>query len=282
MVAHPRLTPPRVERVTRADDPRLDGFRRLADPALRRHDRFVAESREVVRRLLDGRRHRLVSLFTTEAALEELRGALDAQAPPPEILVAEAALLREVAGFAFHRGCLALAERGPEPTLDVVLAALTPGAAVVLVVDDVANPDNVGALFRNAAAFGVRAVLLTAGSCDPLYRKALRVSMGESLHLPWARLGTWPDAATRLRSHGFDLVALTPDGEDLERFAARAPARTALVVGNEGAGVSPAARAACTRTVGIPMSPAFDSLNVATATAVALYRLSRARPEPRH
>jgi tRNA G18 (ribose-2'-O)-methylase SpoU len=282
MVAHERLTSLRVERVTDADDPRLDGYRRLTDPALRRHDRFVAESREVVRRLLDGHRHRLMSLLLTEAALDDLRDGLAAYRPVPEILAADGALIRTVAGFPFHRGCLALAGRGHEPSCDDVLAALAPEATRVLLVDDVANPDNVGALFRNAAAFGVGAVLLTARSGDPLYRKTIRVSMGESLCLPWARLASWPETARRLRSRGFTPVALSPEGEDLERFVAEAPTRIALVVGNEGGGMSAPARAACERSVGIRMRRGVDSLNVATAAAIALYRLSRWEPEPPH
>lgn len=275
VVAHARLSAP-VARVTTAADPRLDGYRHLKDPALRQADRFVAESRAVVRRLLGGH-HRVTSILTTEAALDTLAPELAATQPPPEILVADAALLRSVAGFAFHRGCLAIAERGAEPSLDAVLAALAPGPAIVLVLDDVADPDNVGALFRNAAAFGVQAVLLTARCGDPLYRKAIRVSMGETLRVAWARTSSWPQTAEQLRAHDVTPVALTPDGDDLETFARRVPDRLALVVGNEGAGLSGAARAACAASVGIPMR---DSLNVATAAAIALYRIGRDRAAP--
>src|SRR5262249_21321039 len=153
---------------------------------------------------------------------------------------------------------------------DVVLASLAPGAAVVLVLDDVTNPDNVGALFRNAAAFGVQAVVLTARCGDPLYRKAIRVSMGETLCLPWARTSSWPHTTAAFRAADLTPVGLTPDGNDLEAFARQMPNRLALVVGNEGDGLSAAARAACTASVGIPMR---DSLNVATAAAIALYRI---------
>jgi tRNA G18 (ribose-2'-O)-methylase SpoU len=266
MVAHTRLTS--------ADDARLDGYRGLTEPALRRQGLIVAESAEVVRQLLHARQHTLRSVLATDAALDGLRDALASLATPPEILVADVAVLREVTGFAFHRGCLALAERGPEPSLETVLAAIGPGPAVVLALDAVSNPDNVGALFRNAAAFGVSALLLGAGCGDPLYRKTIRVSMGESLTMPWTRLGAWPEAAARLCAHGMALAALTPGGETLERFAGQAPERLALVVGAEGAGLSAAARAACEHAVGIPMRPGADSLNVATAAAIALYRLS--------
>jgi tRNA G18 (ribose-2'-O)-methylase SpoU len=213
-------------------------------------------------------------VLATETALDGLRDAPATLAAPPEILVADVAVLREVTGFAFHRGCLALAERAPEPSLDAVLTALAPGPALVLALDDVSNPDNVGALFRNAAAFGVGAMLLTPGSGDPLYRKTIRVAMGESLTMPWTRVDAWADTATRLRAYGVSLAALTPEGETLERFAAHAPERLALVVGAEGAGVSTAARAACEHAVGIPLRPGADSVTVATAAAIALYRLA--------
>ena len=265
-----------VERVTSAADPRLDGYRRLVDPERRRGDLFVVESGEVVRRLLDTRRYRLRSVLATESALGGVLDALGAAEPPPEVLVADVAVLRDVTGFDFHRGCLALAERGNVPALEVVIAAIPLGPARVLVLDEVSNPDNVGALFRNAAAFGVRAVLLSPGSGDPLYRKTIRVSMGETLAMPFARLASWPESAARLRAHGFTLAALTPDGDDLERFTATAPARLALVVGAEGEGVSPAARAVADHAVGIRMAPGVDSLNVATAAAVALHRLVQA------
>ena len=274
MVAHTRLTS--------ADDARLDDYRRLTEPALRGQGLIVAESGEVVRQLIRARQHRLRSVLTTEAALDGLREALASLATPPEILVADVTVLREVTGFGFHRGCLALAERGPESSAEGVLAALTPGFARVLVLDDVSNPDNVGALFRNAAAFGVGAVLLTPGSGDPLYRKTIRVSMGQTFRLPWARVGTWQETAHRLGRRGFTLVALTPDGEDLERLVAAAPPLIAVVVGNEGAGLSAAARAASDRTAGIRMDPGADSLNVATAAAVALYRLARPGRDPSH
>ena len=274
MVAHTRLNAPRIERVTSADDPRLDGYRRLVDPAERRADLFVVESQEVVRRLLDARRYRLRSVLATESALEDLRPALAAGEPPPDVFVADVALLRDVTGFAFHRGCLALAERGVVSSLDAVLAAIPSGPAHVLVLDEVSNPDNVGGLFRTAAAFGVRAVLLSAGCADPLYRKTIRVSMGETLHLPYARLDAWPEGTRLLRAHGFVLAALSPDGDDLERFVPVAPSRLALLVGAEGTGVSAAACGLAERTVGIRMRSGADSLNVAVAAAVALYRLT--------
>ncbi|HWP67582.1 MAG TPA: TrmH family RNA methyltransferase [Candidatus Limnocylindria bacterium] len=263
-----------ARRIDDPGDPRLDAYRVRSDPALRRADQFVAEGSLVVRRLLGGGRHRVSSILATEAALDALGDALAAAAAVPEILVADAALLRAVAGYPFHRGCLALAERGPVPPLGTVLDALAPGPALTLVLDDVLNPDNVGALFRNAAAFGVGAVALTARSGDPCYRKAIRVSMGESLRIPWARFADWSEAGAALRARGIEAVALTPDGDDLDAVAERLPHRMALVVGNEGAGLSPAARGASVAAVGIPTR---ESLNVAAAAAIALYRLAPGR-----
>jgi tRNA G18 (ribose-2'-O)-methylase SpoU len=265
-----------VQRVA-ANDPRLDGYRGLADAAPRHPDTFVAESKTVVRRLLEAGRHRIRSILATEAALVDLEASLRATTTPPDVFVAEAAVLRQVAGYAFHRGCLALVARGAPAGLDAVLAAVPAGPACVLVLDEVTDPDNVGALFRNAAAFGVAAVLLSAGCGDPCYRKAIRVSVGATLVLPFTRCGDWATTAKALTAHGFSTAALSPDGIDLERVVPGAPERLALVVGAEGAGVSPATRAAVQQRVGIPMGAAMDSLNVATAAAIALYRLTRAK-----
>lgn len=275
VVAHARLEGLRVERVAHADDPRLAGYRGLVERAPSPDGPFVAESKMVVRRVLEAGRHRVQSILTTEAALGDLGEALRAAEPAAQVFVANAAVLREVAGYAFHRGCLALVERNAPLTLDAVLASIPAGPACVLVFDEVADPDNVGALFRNAAAFGVPAVLLTPGCGDPCYRKAIRVSAGATLVLPFARLTDWTAGVGQVRAGGFTPVALSPDGEDLERFLPRAPDRLALVVGAEGAGVSLAARAAVQHTIGIPMGAAMDSLNVATATAIALHRLTR-------
>jgi tRNA G18 (ribose-2'-O)-methylase SpoU len=187
-------------------------------------------------------------------------------------LVSQAAMT-DVTGFHFHRGALASAARPPPPAFDDVVAA----ADLVLVAEGVNDNENLGALFRNAAAFGAGAVVVDATSADPLYRRSIRVSMGQVLRLPFARVPSAPEAMARLQAAGFEVLALTPaaDAEDLDGVAIRA--RQALVVGAEGPGLTARALGAADRRVRIPMAPGVDSLNVATAAAIALSRLARLR-----
>ncbi len=157
------------------------------------------------------------------------------------------------------------------------LALDAPGPRLLLALESLANADNVGAIFRNAAAFGVHAVVLDARSCDPLYRKATRTSMGATLTVPWARLEPWPDALARVRDAGVVLAALTPHAaaQPLEAFvAAHARRAVALLVGAEGDGLGEAALAAADVHVRIVMAPGADSINVATATGIALHALA--------
>ena len=165
---------------------------------------------------------------------------------------------------------LGLGRRPPEPGADALLAA-APERALVLAALGIGNHDNMGGLFRNAAAFGADAVLLGATSCDPFYRKAIRVSVGAVLSMPSARLAEDAALPDLLRAHGFPPLALTPEGGAPLRGLAR-PARAALIVGAEGPGLPPALLNRCER-VSIPMAGGFDSLNVATAAALALHQL---------
>ena len=155
---------------------------------------------------------------------------------------------------------------------------ISSSVGVVLVLEGVSNADNVGGVFRNAAAFGVRGVLLSPTCCDPLYRKAIRTSMGAVLRVPFARLDDWPAGLTPMRGAGFTIAALTPraPSETLDAFAARPrPERLALLVGTEGAGLTLAAESAADHRVRIPIDERVDSLNVAVAVGIALYALSR-------
>ena len=260
-----------VEHVRDVDDPRLADYRELRDGARRRRDgTFIAESRQVVRRLLGASRFRARSVLATEAAAEDLRDLLADGLP---VYVAPEATLQRVVGFNFHRGCLAVGERGAEPALEGLL-----DARALLVLEGVTNPDNIGGVFRNAMAFGAGGVLLAPGCSDPLYRKAIRVSMGGTLVVPFARAAPWPEALARLRQRGFTVVALTPDGSaDIDELGTRRPVpeRVALLVGAEGEGLSPATRAAADLAVRIRMAGRGQSLNVATASAIALHRLAR-------
>jgi tRNA G18 (ribose-2'-O)-methylase SpoU len=265
-----------IERIDDPADPRIADYRDLRDAELRRRQGlFIAESREVVHRLLVERRFRARSVLVTQPGFDGLREILEAAAARIPILLTRPEVVRAVAGFNFHRGCLAIGERGGEPSLDEIIGPRGPRRLLAL--ENVTNPDNIGGLFRNAMAFGVDGVLLSAGSGDPLYRKAIRVAIGASLSIPFARAGDWPHALQRLRDTGTAVIALTPDGAavDVAEFGATrsVPERAALLLGAEGVGLSAATRRAAHLEVRIPMRPGVDSLNVATAAGIALHRL---------
>ena len=274
---------PGVAEVVPVDDPadgRLADYVGLTDPDLRRRREqpgrgdggfFIAEGLVVIRHLLRSP-YRVRSLLLTPRRLGVLAGDLEGVGAP--VYVGTQEVVDAVSGFHLHRGALASAHRRPLPDA----AGLAAGARRVVVTEGVGDHENLGALFRNAAAFGAGAVVLDPASADPLYRRAIRVSMGHVLRVPFARARRWPGVLADLRGLGFEVIALTPgpDAEDLATVAPRA--RQALVVGAEGGGLSAAAVAAADRRVRIPMAPGVDSLNVATAAAVALYRLSAASP----
>ena len=265
-----------VETVEDPEDPRLADYREIRDAERRRRDgTFIAEGRQVVRRLLSAGRYRVRSALVTPPALHALGEAL-AAAQVPTYLVRQD-VVEAVVGIEFHHGCLAAGERGAEPAAEAVLAeALRPR---LMVLEGLGDSSNVGALFRNALAFGVGAVFLAPGTADPLYRKAIRVSSGATVALPFARLADWPRDLERLRDAGYTVLALTPRAEavDIGELGAGRPlpARVALLVGTEGRGLSAEALAAADLQVRIPMAPEMDSLNVAAAGAVALHWLSR-------
>jgi tRNA G18 (ribose-2'-O)-methylase SpoU len=196
----------------------------------------------------------------------------DASRRGAEVYVAGRAVFDVVAGFPVHRGVLALGGRRPDPD-PLELAGRTD---LMVVVEGVNDHENLGAIFRNAAAFGAGAVLLDPRCCDPLYRRVVRVSLGQVLRVPFARLSPWPASLRALTASGLALVALCPaDGEPIETVAAGVGDRVAVLVGAEGPGLSPEALEAATCRVRIPMAPGVDSLNVATAAAIALHRLAR-------
>jgi tRNA G18 (ribose-2'-O)-methylase SpoU len=247
-------------------DPRLRDFLDLRDVQMRTAREpaegfFLAEGTRTIRRAAAAG-YRPRSVLTTDRWLDEL-GDLDATA-----FVVPLDVLRATTGFPVHRGALASFERRPLPAVASVLGA----APRVVVLEDLVDHTNVGAIFRSAAALGWDGVLVTARCGDPLYRRAVRTSMGAVFTVPWTRIddGAGIDA---IREAGFTVLALTPDGDD--DIASVAPAeRRALVVGTEGAGVSAAWRAAADRRVRIPMHAGIDSLNVSTAAAIALYALA--------
>jgi tRNA G18 (ribose-2'-O)-methylase SpoU len=245
---------------------------RLADyldlPRRSRSGVLIAEGRLVVRKLLTTPRVRPRSVVATASALAALSDVLSPSTPT---FIVRAELARALVGYDFHRGCLAAGE----PPAALPPAELTaPPARLVLALERVSGPDNLGVVFRNAAAFGADGVLLSPGSGDPLYRRAIRTSMGATFVVPFAHAPDWPAELVRLRAAGFTLVALTPGPEagDLAALRTR-PARVALLVGSEGTGLDEATRAAADLCVRIPMAPGVDSLNVATACGIALHHL---------
>jgi tRNA G18 (ribose-2'-O)-methylase SpoU len=256
-------------------DERLEDFADLRYPseraALERSRGIFTVEGAFALEALAGSEHRTRAVLVDARRVERLRPLLAATGAP--CYVAGPDLIEGVAGFAFHRGVLAVAERpGPRRVDDVVAAART-----VLVIEAVNDHENLGALFRNAAAFGVDAVVLDPTAADPLYRRSVRVSVGHVLRIPFARCEPeeWPAALDRLAATGLVTVALTPDpsAEPLAALLAGRPARVALMVGAEGPGLSPRAMCAAERRVRIPIAAGVDSLNVATAAAVALSAL---------
>ncbi len=233
----------------------------------------MAEGEVVLRVLLTRSRFAVESVLLAESQLERL-GDLLAQAPTGvPVYSASRAVMDEIVGFPIHRGILAIGRRGPAPSPGDLLAGL-PETALVVGLVGLANHDNVGGIFRNAAAFGAHAVLLDRESCDPLYRKAIRVSVGGALIVPFARAES-PDAlCDALEAAGFGIVALSPSGREPLSQVRRA-SRTALLLGAEGPGLPDRILARC-RTASIPMAGGFDSLNVATTSGIALHHLAGA------
>jgi tRNA G18 (ribose-2'-O)-methylase SpoU len=260
-------------RLDSADDPHVQEYRAVSEPELVRDSGlFVAEGRLVVRRAIEDGRYRVQSLLLSEAARRDLEPVLGRLAEDVPVYICAARDFLAIAGFDIHRGCLALVRRPPSLSAENVLST----AAVVVVLEAVANADNVGGVFRTAAAFGADAVLLSPSCCDPLYRKAIRTSMAATLRVPFARMEDWPHGLAALRVRGFTIVGLTPRAaaQPLDVFAASRPARIALLVGNEGAGLSREAEAAADRLVRVPIRPDVDSLNLVVATGIVLSRLT--------
>ncbi|HET7411483.1 MAG TPA: RNA methyltransferase [Pararhizobium sp.] len=260
-----------------SDDPRIAGFRNVRERDMRRHSgRFIAEGTVVLRVLsqVHGGATGLVaeSILVLENRVAGIAGILEAFPPEVPIHVAPRPVIDVIAGFPVHRGVLALGRRVAGPTAAGMIKAL-PDAALVLVGSSIANHDNVGALFRNAAVFGVDAAFFDAQSCDPLYRKAIRVSVGGVLRVPYLHGGSLDTIVPALTAEGFELWGLSPRGT-VEIEAVAPGRRVALVVGSEGEGL-PQALLASMRTARIAQAPGMDSLNVATAAGIALHRFAR-------
>jgi len=263
----------------RIDDPqdeRLQDYVGLTDVALRRRTEperglYIAESEKVIRRALAAG-HRPRSFLMGERWLTDLADVVaDAEQAGTPIFVGEHDVIERLTGFHLHRGALAAMQRPELPSV----ATLLEGARRVLVLEDIVDHTNVGAVFRSAAALGIDAVLVTPRCADPLYRRSIRVSMGTVFQVPWTRIAPWPAAIEELRAAGFTVatLALAEDAVSLDELAANPPQRLALVLGTEGDGLSHHTIAGADLTVTIPMGGGVDSLNVAAAGAVAAWAL---------
>ena len=260
--------------ITEADDPRLRDYRDLRDVQLRKgleaeHGLFLAEGEKVVRRAVESG-YAPRSFLMAPRWLDGLADVLERSAAPCYVMSEE--LAEQVTGFHVHRGALASLERRPSVPVDDVLA----GARSVLVLEDIVDHTNVGAILRSGAALGFDAALLAPRCADPLYRRAIKVSMGAVFTLPWTRLPEWYDALPALSARGFTTVALTlaDDAVPVEEAVAGLD-RVALVLGSEGHGLSERWQESADRRAIIPMHEGIDSLNVAAASAVACYVTAR-------
>ncbi|MGI9197347.1 MAG: TrmH family RNA methyltransferase [Candidatus Nanopelagicales bacterium] len=260
-----------VERVDDGADVRLDPYRSLTDMDLRRRIEpeggyFMAEGHLVIARAA-ALGLRIESVLTAEKWLDRL--AVDLAGWSGPVYVADDELLREITGYRVHRGALAMVRRPATHSLADVTATCGP----LLILEDLVDHTNVGLAFRSAAALGIAGVVLSPGCADPLYRRAVRTSMGAVLELPWARAEAWP---ADLRALQRRIVALTPDpaAPALDQALSAGEATPmALLVGSEGPGLSASAREAASSLARIPMDAGIDSLNVAAAIAVACYAL---------
>jgi tRNA G18 (ribose-2'-O)-methylase SpoU len=264
----------RIERITDLERDELRDFKSLTDVALRRVSEpagglYIAESTKVIGRALAAG-HRPRSFLLIEQWLPDVEALLaDAGFDDVPVFVGAPELLKQLTGFDMHRGALASMHR---PEL-LPVAELLEGARRVVVLEDIVDHTNIGAIFRSVAGLGADAVLITPRCADPLYRRSVRVSMGTVLQVPWTRLPEWPEGADLLRDAGFHIaaLALADDAVELDAFAASAPDKVAMLLGSEGDGLSRAALENADTVVTIPMMHGVDSLNVAAASAVALY-----------
>ena len=269
-----------VQRIDSLDDLRLDDFRNVRDAELvNRRGVVLCEGRLVVRMLLEGARCMPRAVLLTPLALESMEAALrqaSLRGVTPPVYLLEQREMNRVVGFDIHRGCLASAERPADPGVPGILHAQGDEPSKIVLCESLTNHDNMGGIFRCAAAFGVHGIVLSPDCCDPLYRKSVRVSMGAALRLPYTRASSTLEAVRTLQGLGVRLVALTPGGSVTIGEASRmlGPARRVVVlIGAEGDGLSADTLAQADIRARIDMAAGIDSLNATNACAVALYAL---------
>ncbi len=264
-------------RIDDPEDPRIAPFRDVRERDLvGREGRFVAEGAVVLAVLAASPQHRVEAVLIDERRAEGLAATLARLPETTPIHLAARNVLDAIAGFPLHRGILAVGRRAAPIAPEALVAGLGE-RAVVVVACGIANHDNIGGIFRNAAAFGADAVLLDAECCDPFYRKAIRVSVGHVLTVPQARFASAADPIGLLSRHGFEVLSLSPSAPQ-RLIDVVPPPRAAIVLGTEGAGL-PTSILARSRAVSIPMAPGVDSLNVAVTAGIVLHHLTaRRRP----
>jgi tRNA G18 (ribose-2'-O)-methylase SpoU len=267
-----------VVEVEDPDDPRLADYRSLTDVALRTRVEpplglFIAEGALVIERAIAAG-YPLRSVLVSPRWLERTMNVIDGAEAP--VYVGSEELLAQITGFHVHRGALAAVHRRPTPTLEELVAT----AHRIVVLEDLVNHTNLGAIFRAAAALGIDGVVLSPSCADPLYRRSVRVSMGAVFVLPYARATSWPAAIDVVRAGGFEVLALTPapGAAPLDELQVDADDRLAVLLGTEGRGLSDAAIGRSDRAIRIPMAAGIDSLNVASAAAVAFWVVGAASP----
>lgn len=271
------LNPARILQVADLEDPRLDEYLRLSEAHLRmrtdvENGLYIAESTKVVQRAINAG-HVPRSFLLAEKHLDQLAEEFN-RFPDAPIFIGDDRQLQDLVGFHLHRGAMAAMNR-PEPRdLDEVLEA----SSRIAILEDIADHTNLGAIIRSASGLGVDAVLLTPKSVDPWYRRSARVSMGTVFDLPWVRMQSWPEDLQTLKNHGYEMLAmeLTDDAIPLNEVEIKAGQKVAMILGNEGRGVTDEALAAVDRTVIIPMHRDVDSLNVGAASAIAFWHLCSA------
>ncbi len=272
-----------IHTIETADDPRLSAYRDLTDIALRKKTEpengiYIAESTKIIERAV-ACGHTPVSILMAENWLSKMRILLpsisDNDFAGIDVFTGTHEVLEELTGFHVHRGALAEMIRPVPQSLEAVLE----GTKRVVVLENIVDHTNVGAIFRAAAGLGVDAILVTPECADPLYRRSIRVSMGSVFTLPWTRIPNWPGSIDSLKELGFHTVAISPQNiggqqsQDLREFAAGAHDRIALILGTEGEGLTAASLEACDQSVHISMSNGVSSLNVASASAVVFWAL---------
>ena len=271
------LNPERILQVADLEDPRLDEYLRLSEAHLRmrtdvENGLYIAESTKVVQRAINAG-HVPRSFLLAEKHLDQLAEEFN-RFPDAPIFIGDDRQLQDLVGFHLHRGAMAAMNR-PEPRdLDEVLEA----SSRIAILEDIADHTNLGAIIRSASGLGVDAVLLTPKCVDPWYRRSARVSMGTVFDLPWVRIQSWPEDLQTLKNHGYEMLAmeLTDDAIPLNEVEIKAGQKVAMILGNEGRGVTDEALAAVDRTVIIPMHRDVDSLNVGAASAIAFWHLCSA------